>query len=186
MSEITPDIVRRLFDYSEGVLIWRERPMSDFLIEKHWRISQARFSGKIAGSVNHCRSGTRRKILIAFKGTQKKFLASRLIWAWHNGSWPVGLIDHEDGDTENDRIENLRDVSSAANSKNMRMHPSNKSGVTGVVWSDRLEKWVVGIMANRKSEYLGVFSTLEEATAVRKAAEVKYGFHKNHGRPSNV
>lgn len=185
-SNFPASMVRDLVDYRDGLLFWRERPVELFQSRRACKIWNKRFAGKAAGHVHESRSGKRHKTVITINGASERLLASRLVWAWHRGTWPEGLVDHEDGDTLNDRIGNLRDVTSATNSKNMRMHPSNKSGVTGVFWSDRLGKWVAGIMANRKAQYLGVFTSLEEATAVRKSAEIKYGFHKNHGRHAHV
>lgn len=34
---------------------------------------------------------------------------------------------------------------------------------------------------NRVKKFLGYFDTLEEAAAARREAELKYGFHSNHG-----
>lgn len=33
----------------------------------------------------------------------------------------------------------------------------------------------------KKNTNLGYFKTIEEAAKVRKAAEIKYGYHPNHG-----
>ena len=36
-------------------------------------------------------------------------------------------------------------------------------------------------MVNRKSINLGIFDNIEEAAAAREEANMKYGFHPNHG-----
>lgn len=36
-------------------------------------------------------------------------------------------------------------------------------------------------MVNYKSINLGILDTIEEAAAARAEAEIKYGFHPNHG-----
>jgi hypothetical protein len=179
-------LVRELFDYRDGLLYWRERPKAHFSDERSWKIWNSRFSGKEVGHVHKSRSGTRRKTVVTVGGLSTRFLTSRLVWAWHKGKWPENLVDHEDGDTLNDRIGNLRDVPDVVNSHNMRRHKHNKSGVTGVNWHAQRGKWVAGIMAFGVNEYLGIFENLDDAVAARKAAERRLGFHPNHGREAHA
>lgn len=42
-------------------------------------------------------------------------------------------------------------------------------------------KYSANIKVNRKSINLGIFDNIEEAAAARKEANLKYGFHPNHG-----
>ncbi len=50
----------------------------------------------------------------------------------------------------------------------------NTSGVKGVCWHKREQKWTAYIMLRQKRIYLGAFTTLEEAAVARKRAEEKY------------
>lgn len=184
--EFPPSIARELFDYQDGLLYWNLRARSYFRDDRSHAVWNARFAGKPAGHIHKSRSGERHKTTVTIDGVSVRLLASRVVWAWHHGSWPSGIVDHEDGDTLNDRIGNLRDVTSSQNSQNMRMHPDNTSGVTGVHWHKQRGKWVASIMANRNSRYLGIYDNLDEAIAVRKAAEATLGFHPNHGRSAHV
>ena len=59
---------------------------------------------------------------------------------------------------------------------------NNSSGITGVCWYERDNKWEVQIYFCGKKNYLGRFEDFFEACCVRKAAEVEYGFHPNHGK----
>lgn len=111
----------------------------------------------------------------------KLYLGHRLAWLYHYGDWPEKHIDHIDHNGLNNKISNLRDVSCRENSMNHRLHKNNSSGVNGVYWNTRLNKWVVEIILNRKKKYLGCFDDLSEAAEARKVADIEYGFHENHG-----
>jgi hypothetical protein len=108
----------------------------------------------------------------------------RIIWAMHYGEWPKKEIDHIDGNPFNNRIENLREVDHLTNGRNQRTPINNTSGACGI-WQDKryskLGKWGARIKVDYKTKHIGMFDTFEEAVAARKEAEIKHGFHENHG-----
>jgi hypothetical protein len=112
----------------------------------------------------------------------KRYKAHRVAWALYYGEWPEGEIDHINGIRSDNRLINLRVVSHKDNMRNQRLSKANKSGVIGVCWASHRGKWSAQIKVNRKKLHLGLFGTIKEAAAARKAAERKYGFHPNHGR----
>jgi len=59
-------------------------------------------------------------------------------------------------------------------SRNKRLSVRNTSGHVGVSWNERLNKWIVRIMANYKDINLGSFIDLPDAIAARKFGEFKY------------
>lgn len=112
--------------------------------------------------------------------------AHRLVWLYEYGYAPSGQIDHIDGNPLNNRISNLRDVTSSDNSRNQARRSDNKTGITGVYYCKQRNKYCVQISSGNKRIRLGRFETIEEAKAVREAAEVKYNYHPNHGRDKAV
>ena len=52
--------------------------------------------------------------------------------------------------------------------------PNNTSGVTGVTWRKRNNKWVAYIRVNTKKIHIGYYVNLEDAIKARKDAELKY------------
>jgi hypothetical protein len=110
-----------------------------------------------------------------------RFYAHRVIWALHHGVWPKDQIDHVNGITTDNRIENLRDVDSAENMKNQKSRSNNTSGHIGVSWFTRDSKWRASIKVGETRVHLGYYTKLDDAVAARKSAEIKYGYHKNHG-----
>jgi len=110
------------------------------------------------------------------------YYAHRVSWAIYYGKWPKGHIDHEQGDRSDNRISKMRNVTQVENAQNMKRFCTNTSGVTGVTWDKAVDKWAAQIKVNYVTKNLGRFTNKSDAIAARKAAEVKYGFHPNHGR----
>lgn len=113
---------------------------------------------------------------------KKLYRSHRLAWFYTHGAWP-NQIDHINGVRTDNRIVNLRDVSSSVNSLNQCISKLNKSGVTGVYFQNNTKKWVAQINGEGKKRNLGCFVDWFDAVCCRKSAEVKYGYHANHGRP---
>lgn len=111
----------------------------------------------------------------------KMYVQHRLAWMYVYGSMPDGDIDHINHDRTDNRIDNLRVVTKRVNNKNLSMRSNNTSGVTGVWWGKHVNKWVAEIHPDGKKIHLGVFDCLSDAAEARKVAELKYGFHENHG-----
>ena len=95
-------------------------------------------------------------------------------------------IDHINGNRSDNRIENLRVVNKIENSRNQRPKPSNVSGFTGVSWDKVNNKWRATIKVKYKQINIGRFSELSDAIDARKSANLKYGFHENHGIKFNA
>lgn len=84
-------------------------------------------------------------------------------------------VDHIITENKNDnRKQNLRLTTKKENNINRKMMSNNKSGVIGVHWDKRVKKWKAAIGLNRKTIVLGYYEDINEATRVRKEAEIKY------------
>jgi hypothetical protein len=109
---------------------------------------------------------------VAIMVDQQLYLAHRLAWLYTHGDWPVGTIDHKNGIRTDNRIRNLRDVSLQANLHNQTAaYQSNKTGLRGVSFEPRSNKWYSRIRVNGKNLMLGYFRTAEEAHAAYVAAK---------------
>ena len=109
------------------------------------------------------------------------YYTHRLIWKMRTGSDPAEEMDHINHDRTDNRIENLREVTHSEQVKNASRRKDNTSGVTGVHWDTRDQKWQVQIRVEGNQRYLGSFTHFFHAVRARKLAEVGAGFHVNHG-----
>lgn len=117
-----------------------------------------------------------------FKFAGKPLKEHRVVWEMHYGEIPDGMeIDHENHIRDDNRIENLRAVKRIVNMKNTSIRKTNNSGFTGVSWCNTHGKWKAQIQVDGKKISLGYHANINEAIEARKAANVKYGFHENHG-----
>lgn len=139
------------------------------------KIWNKRFAGKLAGS---WRQGYR---IICIMGVN--YPAHRLAWLYIHGAFPPGEVDHISHDRSDNRLENLRVVSTAQNAKNRKLYCGNRTGTPGVRFDESRGKWIALISHSGRRHNLGRYETLHEAVAARKAAEVKFGYHANHGAP---
>lgn len=83
------------------------------------------------------------------------------------------VVDHINGDTLDNRKENLRITTQKNNSRNSALSKNNRTGVTGVSKTPN-GKYRARIMVDRKEIRLGTFETLKEAAIARKKGEAKY------------
>ena len=98
------------------------------------------------------------------------------------GSYPPDQIDHINGDRADNRWTNLRHANNTENSRNTKIACNNSSGVTGVCFNKREQKWRAAIGNNGKVISLGDFDNFDDAVRARKEAEKLYNYHPNHGR----
>jgi len=113
---------------------------------------------------------------------RKRYKAHRLAILMSTGSFPAEYTDHINGIKDDNRLVNLREVSAQENQRNRSHGRNNTSGVTGVVWNKSAGKWCAGIAVSGKQMHLGSYEDWFEAVCARKSAEVRFGFHVNHGR----
>lgn len=164
---LTQEYVREAFDYVDGALFWKERPVHHFKRDRDQKTFNTRYAHKRAGCLEKKEGYW--WVSIADRHTA----LHRVVFLWHHGYLPE-LTDHIDGDRANNRIENLRAANIAQNSWNMKRPVCNTSGCKGVLWVRRDRKWLACIVVSKQRIQLGYFDDFEPAVLARKEAEKKY------------
>ncbi len=153
---LTTERLKELLDYDPltGIFRWR--------VDRKGAIRR----GKVAGGPDQ-----KGHMSIAIDGV--RYMAHRVAWFYMTGSWPIGEIDHEDLNGENNRFENLRDSKTRTFQRaNQRVRQDSSSGVKGVK-STPAGTWKARIRFHGKEYYLGTFPDIAEAHAayIAKARE---------------
>ena len=177
---ITQDQLKEVINYNPltGDFTWRHRGESFFKTYRSYRSFCGKYDGKVAGNTKTSKEGKTYRNIMIFDTT---YLSHRLAWLYVTGSFPCDEIDHIDGNGENNRLVNLRDVTRTENGRNKRKPVTNKSGVMGVHWHKRDLVWCAQIKVDQKVINLGTSTSIESEIKLRRAAEIKYNFHPNHG-----
>lgn len=84
------------------------------------------------------------------------------------------IVDHIGHNTLDNRKINLRITNHNGNLKNKSLSKNNTSGVTGVSWEEKSNKWHSYIWNNGKCIHIGRFTKFDDAVKARKQAEEKY------------
>jgi len=145
-GRISLDRVREALSYdaSTGVLRW--------LIDIGTRARAGRAAGNVCGS----------GYLAIGLGGVRSIPAHRIAWALSHGSWPELEVDHINGCKTDNRLVNLRLVTTGENHQNMRSaRRDNATGVLGV--SRRGNRFRAQIQVGGKKHWLGEHATLEQA-----------------------
>jgi hypothetical protein len=112
---------------------------------------------------------------LQFDFKSKSYTVHKVIWEMHYGSVTPGMqIDHKNNIRNDNRIENLQELTPGDNSTKKLIAKNNKTGYRGVSFRVDIKKFRARINVNGKSKFLGYFDTAEEAHQTRKIAELHY------------
>lgn len=168
---ITVEFLTGCFDYRDGKLFWKYRPLSHFPDSLRMNLFNSRYAGKEAGSP------WRGYRMIATN--LGRISTHRAIFMMHHGYLPQE-VDHINGDSEDNRIENLRAATHQQNSMNMRTNAGNTSGRKGVFKLKGRERWVAYVRKDGRNRYSPRFSSFDEAVEFRGLIEkMVYGEFAN-------
>jgi hypothetical protein len=130
--------------------------------------------GAVAGSI----AGWKNQMgYIELRISGKCQKAHRIAFLLMMGRFPLE-IDHINGIKDDNRWENLREVTHRTNGRNQKHRTTNTSGLMGITWKKANQKWVV----RTSDAHIGIFNDFFEAYCARKSAELTLNYHKNHGR----
>jgi len=159
MSELTQEYLKECLNYDieTGVFTWKVRPINHFKEERYAKMINTKLSEKKAGSYKNGYIET------TLNG--KHYLLHRLSWLYVNGIFPKYEIDHINGILDDNRLCNLREATKKENQQNLKTaKKSNLStGILGVTFNKRTNKFIAQIYFNYKGFFLGYFKTAEEA-----------------------
>ena len=150
---ITQEHLKEILEYNQETGIFR------------WRVN---CGSKKCGDVAGCRRGDG-YIVIRLNGIL--YYAHRLAILYVTGEYPEFEVDHKDMVTGDNRIAELRIATHAQNQMNIPPRSNNVSGVTGVYFSKKVQKWRSQITIDGRTRYLGIFKNKADAVAARVAAE---------------
>lgn len=151
-GELTQEYLNYLFEYRDGNIYRRH----------------SKYPRRIGGKVG---SLSNRYYKTVIDGTN--MLVHRIIFKMFHGHLPE-FLDHKDGNPLNNRIENLRPATREQNAQNIGVKSSNSSGVKGVQFCKRTQKWHALIFYGGGPHSLGRFATLELATDAYRVAALKF------------
>lgn len=106
----------------------------------------------------------------------RQYRAQHLAWLFMEGDWPPADLDleHQNRNRADNAWLNLRLATRSQNNMNTGIRSNNKSGHKGISWRKDIGKWHARIKLNGQTILLGNFEVLDDAVAVRRAAERQY------------
>lgn len=147
--------LKTIFKYLDGNLYYLKKPNNHCKLE-------------LPAGWESTHNGKRYKRICINK---KSYYLHQIIFCFHYGFIPK-YIDHKDGNSLNNKIDNLREATQSQNVHNSPKRKNNKSGVKGVCWVKN--RWLAQIGVNNKNIVLGRFEKLEEAAKAYEHAAVLY------------
>ena len=77
-------------------------------------------------------------------------------------------IDHINNVKLDNTISNLRWCTFQQNQFNKKVYKQSTTGIKGVVWIESIKKWRAIIGFNKRTNYLGSFTNIDDAIKARK------------------
>lgn len=139
-------------DLETGVLTWKIPPKN-----------HAERAGRVAGYI--CKAKGKNKDYWYVRIGGKTFKRSRVVYFMTHGKWPHPCVDHINGDSLDDRPQNLRPATYTQNRVNSAQKPRIYDLPEGVSQTKQ-GKFMARISIDGKSRSLGVYPTPEAAASI--------------------
>ena len=109
---------------------------------------------------------------IRINGKRHHVMMHREVLELSKGRNPV--VDHKNGNGLDNQRNNLRATTDSINRMNSLLNQNNTSGLRGVMWYPRYNKWVVTIQTNKRNVFCGYHKDITDAERVYRQAVAKY------------
>ena len=121
------------------------------------------------------------KLTIRYNNKKHDIRCSRIIMLLNNGFLTNGKVtDHINNNTLDNSSKNIREATISENCRNSKLRKNNTSGIKGISWDKKRNKWEVKLYVNYKKIHIGYFLSLEEAKEAISQARKK--LHGEFGR----
>ena len=158
---LTKKYLHQVFEYKSDGLYWK-------INKQNTRI------GEKAGTVGYFQPYSRITL------NRKRYQEHHLVFLMFNGYLPK-QIDHINCIKHDNRIENLREVTTSQNSMNKKIGKTNTSGYKNVGFHKKTGKWQVQLKVNQKTFHFGYFADIELADLVaHEARDLYHGKFARH------
>ena len=160
------DYLAQCFEYDSesGLLWWRYRPEYHFTTKSKHKRFITLSAGTEAGTVD--RQGYK-VVRLTYQGEHRSYRVHRICHALTYGDTEQ-VVDHINGDRQDNRISNLRAVTFSENVANQTA--PQKQGLKGACWDKQKRKWLASMKRDYKTIYIGRFDTEQEAHDAYKKA----------------
>ena len=141
-----------------------------------WKVNRCRLAK--AGSVAGCLLINPKRPDVKYYQINingKIYRLHRLAYYYVTGIDPAeNEVDHKNGNSLDNRFNNLRLATDSQNSRNQKKSKDNTSGFKGVSWDKQHKKWRARIGVNNKTINLGYYTNKFYAALVYARAAKKY------------
>lgn len=172
-NDFSPELLSELVSYDPdtGSFKWKRRDRRHFKSDRAYSSWHARYLDMPAFNISGGNGYMYGNVL------GRGMLAHRAAWVLSHKKWPDHFIDHINGNRSDNRLSNLRDVTTAMNNRNVRPKINGQSQYLGVFPGNSARKsWTSGISVGGKKVHLGTFENEEcAARAYDVAALYMFG-----------
>lgn len=180
--ELEPTFLQQLLVYypATGKLFWMERKTEWFKRDADRRTFNTKYAGREAFTALNPNGYRQGRIF------GKSYYAHRVAWAIAYNGWPPKgwEIDHINGTPSDNRLSNLRLVTSSQNSLNRKVKLGNTSNYRGVTFNKQTQRWLAQVHHRGQNFFAGRYtSELEAAQAYDNMARKLHGEFANLNFP---